>query len=47
MCLLTIHKRFKHAAADITDKGNEKVLADLRAQPVSDFAMDRTFYSST
>jgi len=37
-----IHKRFKHADADITDKGNEKTLADLQIQPVSDLAKDRT-----
>jgi hypothetical protein len=47
MRLLTIHQRFKHAAADITDKGNEKALTDLQVQPVADFATDRAFYSST
>jgi len=37
-----IHKRFKHADADITDKGNEKTPADLWIQPVTDPAKDRT-----
>ena len=43
----TIHKRFKHATADITDKGNEKALIDLQIQPVSNLAKDRAFCNST
>jgi hypothetical protein len=34
------------AAADITDKGNEKALVDLQIRPVPDLAKDRAFYSS-